>query len=143
MWGRWMETRESQSTVCCAPGGCTGRNAGGRDLGAILQWTGSHEYTEVAPAESPPAQTREVLGQACLAFAFQTLYNPTQPPSSLHCPLHVYNTFLVGPLFCFNKLLHMKNLEQGLQLVCSAIPSPQPLLPLSHGCPELCPLMWS
>ena len=31
-----MATRESQSTVCCEPGGCTGRNTGGQDLGAIL-----------------------------------------------------------------------------------------------------------
>ena len=84
----------------------------GQDLGAILQWTGSHEHAEVAPAASLPAQTWEVLGQACLAFAFQTLYNPTQPPSSSpHCPLHVYNTFPRGRLFYFNKLLHNNNLE--------------------------------
>lgn len=30
VWGRWMVTREAQSTVCCASGGWTGRNAGAR-----------------------------------------------------------------------------------------------------------------
>lgn len=67
-------------------------------------------------------------GQGLAPLHFRPFDNPTQPPFLLSCPLHVYNT-LGWQLFCFNKLLHMKNLEQGLQLMCSHTFSPATVSP--------------
>lgn len=124
---RWTVTRDAQGTVCCAPGRLW-EVPGARTRGAILQWTGRHEYAQVAPTESPPCLNLGGPGPSTWPLHFRPFTAQLNPPSSSpHCPLHVYNTFPIGQLFCFNKLLHMKNLEQGLQLMCSAIPSPRPL----------------
>lgn len=65
------------------------------------------------------------------------LPNPTSLSASPHCPPHVNdNTCLLGLLCCVNKLMHMKNLEQCLQLTPSAPPSPKPPASVLI-CPEL------